>query len=507
MNDRNGNYLMLLITTAVVALSGIVYLLHHGFGFLKAHSAMLGVTAWHGSLRVIFLSLVIITIALLISSWMMYKKDHAHPKLHLFMTLTLTHGSMLIIASGNGLVEYHFSIFMVLAFIAYFNSVPLILVSTVIFAVHHLAGYFLFPELLCGTANYQFSLLMIHAVFLIMTSGANIILSVFNSRMRNEANQVRLEAQERSQLIVEELSVSMEKLAQVNDSIEQQIAASNTVSKEITTSVYELKNSASEQQNNAVDNETNLQQMTATLLQLKEAVNSISNATTHSAEVAGEGEVSIERTTDQFIIVRKSANHLAGVFEEFNEQIQKVQQFVSDISTIANQTNLLALNASIEAARAGDAGQGFSVVAEEVRKLAFQSSASAENVNEVVTSITKASNFMLDNIVENVTNVERGMTNLEQTNEHFKAIEKATTTVKQEVQDVEQMLVEIEDKHEAFAKSIDVLKEQSNQGLLESEQIFIASEEQLAAIESLRDNVEALQQLSAGIDQLVQRIE
>ena len=73
------------------------------------------------------------------------------------------------------MVEYHFSIFMVIAALAYFENVRLILLSTVIFVIQHLAGYFAFPELLCGTSDYPFNILMIHAVFLLITSAVVIV--------------------------------------------------------------------------------------------------------------------------------------------------------------------------------------------------------------------------------------------------------------------------------------------------------------------------------------------
>lgn len=88
---------------------------------------------------------------LLAMSTILYKRNPNHDMLPTVLTLSNTFASMAIIAMGNGMVEYHFSIFMVLAMIAFLGSVRMIVVSTILFAVHHFAGYFLFPELICGT--------------------------------------------------------------------------------------------------------------------------------------------------------------------------------------------------------------------------------------------------------------------------------------------------------------------------------------------------------------------
>ena len=72
------------------------------------------------------------------------------------------------------------------------------------------------------------------------------------------------------------------------------------------------------------------------------------------------------------------------------ENVNKISEFIGDITSIADQTNLLALNAAIEAARAGEAGRGFAVVAESVRKLAEESSRAAENVRGLIETLQEA---------------------------------------------------------------------------------------------------------------------
>ncbi|WP_281888589.1 hypothetical protein [Paenibacillus sp. YYML68] len=69
-------------------------------------------------------------------------------------------------------MEFHFSIFMVVAAVAYYEQIRLVLLMTVLFAVQHVAGYFLIPQLVFGTSSYSFLMLCIHALFFILTSGA-----------------------------------------------------------------------------------------------------------------------------------------------------------------------------------------------------------------------------------------------------------------------------------------------------------------------------------------------
>lgn len=506
MGESRENYLMLWITTFIVALGGIIYLLHNVFGLFKTYIALFGIQTPTGMLQVIFGLLVMITIGLLIASWVVYRKYETHPYLRILLTLTLTHSSMFIIAAGNGLVEYHFSIFMVLAFIAYFHSVKLIILSTTIFAVHHLVGYFSFPELLCGTSDYRFSLLMIHAVFLLLASAANIILTTFNNRTKKEAKLQRVQAEEQFQLIVSELTKTVENLGKLTTSVESGAHESKLASREIATAIHQLREGSAVQSQQADDNTASLLTITDRVSALYTMTTDVQKETIHAVKYTEDGEQLISRTTAQFEVVNQNTIALEKVFQNYQRQMNQIGEFVNDITNIASQTNLLALNASIEAARAGEAGQGFSVVADEVRKLAYQSEASARNVHQVVSDITEASIRMIDDITANVQGVQKGMGQLQSTNEAFANIREVTTLIEQQMLRVASMVEEIHVESKPMIHSMDELKMISNDGLISSEQISAAAEEQLATIENLNDSAEHLQQLTDDVGKLILQI-
>lgn len=165
------NKIMTYLSAGVVTLSISVYILHRFFNLFEEFLSSRGLsTSNEGAIEIVLLLIPIVTLTAAL--WFQGKNDELLP---LMNTITLTFGSISLIASGNGMVEYHFSIFMVIAMIAYYESIKLILISTVLFAIQHLVGYFTFPELICGTDQYPFGVLLVHAVFLIFTSGATIL--------------------------------------------------------------------------------------------------------------------------------------------------------------------------------------------------------------------------------------------------------------------------------------------------------------------------------------------
>ncbi|MBF8982848.1 methyl-accepting chemotaxis protein [Lutibacter sp. B2] len=110
------------------------------------------------------------------------------------------------------------------------------------------------------------------------------------------------------------------------------------------------------------------------------------------------------RNIAKAIYQEKQSNILKAIEE--SKVVKEIEKMALIISNIANQTNLLALNAAIEAARAGDAGKGFSVVAEEIRKLAEQSSETVESIESMITQVQNASTNLSDNAGEILTFIE-----------------------------------------------------------------------------------------------------
>ncbi len=132
-------------------------------------------------------------------------------------------------------------------------------------------------------------------------------------------------------------------------------------------------------------------------------------AAADSQNLVRDSNVSISNSMDATGRVVNAVQQSSATIADLNESIDKIGAITQTIKEIADQTNLLALNAAIEAARAGEAGRGFAVVADEVRKLAERTSTSTSDINGMVTEIQSATHKAVGSMSQAVREVEEGI--------------------------------------------------------------------------------------------------
>ncbi|WP_373454118.1 methyl-accepting chemotaxis protein [Bacillus sp. Marseille-P3800] len=155
--------------------------------------------------------------------------------------------------------------------------------------------------------------------------------------------------------------------------------------------------------------------------------------------------------------IHHTATQLEASFFEVNDQNSKISEALGHIQTVAQQTHLLALNASIEAARAGDAGKGFSVIADEIRKLSMQTTDYAKRIELMTDSINTRTTQVDKELKRNSSAVKEGSTQMIELNNIFKQMNEYTTTTHEESAKSAQLSTEISSYGTTFEQSLNEL--------------------------------------------------
>lgn len=502
-----GNSLMLLISFVMVGLMFTIYLAHNQFGLLNDYTHILGIEPLSSGNTVLFYIFLFAPVALWLLTYIIYRKDEHAEQIPLLITLTFTFTSIGMIAAGKGLVEYHFSIFMMLALIAFFRSIPLIVLSTAIFAVQHFAGYFLFPELLCGTSDYRFSLLMIHAIYLVLSAVANSILILHAQRTQQLNEQERQKMQVQYEQLVQQLSQTSTTIHTVAQQIEQETVATKEASLTIKDSSNHLYSGAEELQQTIDYNGQFVEQLLHTSESLNRGAQTINQNATTTATYVAEGTTLIGGAEQQFYTVKASVDRLEQSIVQLFNRVQSIGQFVTDIQSIADQTNLLALNASIEAARAGESGAGFAVVAEEVRKLATESDGAANQIQSLVERIENDSDALYKELGTCITEVEQGTSAMDDSRSIFETIRQSMSTVTEEMHTILATAEQLTSGGENMTASMEEMSAVSRNSLENNATITEETELQLQNMDALAQLSSSLFKQSNQLQQIVETIE
>ncbi|WP_342515002.1 HAMP domain-containing methyl-accepting chemotaxis protein [Sporosarcina sp. FSL K6-1522] len=216
------------------------------------------------------------------------------------------------------------------------------------------------------------------------------------------------------------------------------------------------------------------------------------------------GARAVESVNGQMHSIAEAVSETAVSVQSLENKSKEIGEIVHIITGIADQTNLLALNAAIEAARAGEQGKGFAVVADEVRKLAEESRVSAEEIFNMVQEIQLEIQEVLNSMQQGTERVENGLVKTEEVSHIFGEIEQMVAKVTEHAAEVNSSVELMATINNEIANSVEAVHAVAESSVLASQESSAASEEQLATTEEITAASEALAHMAEELQTSIQ---
>ena len=225
---------------------------------------------------------------------------------------------------------------------------------------------------------------------------------------------------------------------------------------------------------------------------IAEATQMLHSKAVDTQSIANDGEKTLHIAEKQMMIIQQSSHETSERIQQLSEQSAEIVTITKVITDITEQTNLLALNAAIEAARAGEHGKGFAVVADEVRKLAEESKSSANQIVGLIANIQQDTKEVEKAVGVTVLNVNEGVTFIQNAQNAFDGILGSIEEMTSQIEDVSASTQQISASTEEVAASVHEMSSSANNVAEQSEVIAATVEEQTAAIHEINSVAKTL---------------
>ncbi|WP_026692779.1 methyl-accepting chemotaxis protein [Peribacillus kribbensis] len=310
---------------------------------------------------------------------------------------------------------------------------------------------------------------------------------------------------ERLKTMMNEVVFTSEQLAASSEQLTASSEQTSIATETITESILQVAGGAEQSTTSVQESAQALEEVTKGVQSIADSALVVSEVSMQAAEKAKEGGLFVDNTVNKINDINLSVIASGEVIKTLGHRSREIENISNVITDIANQTNLLALNAAIEAARAGEHGKGFAVVADEVRKLAEQSQQSSSQISALIKTIQEDMSRSNQSIEQVSLDVSEGLAVVNQTKDNFHEILDFMEKLTGQTNDMAATSEQISVSTQGVSKTVSGIINISGQTSMHSQTVAASAEEQLASMEEIAASASALSNLAEDLKGLISK--